>query len=969
VSSMGGHYHGMIVGLSLLVGMAVSSSALALRLWDHRRTLRRKNEELARLASIVDTTGDAITSKALDGTILSWNAGAQQLYGYPAAEIVGQSMAGLVPDELHDEMWAKLERVSRGERVERYETTRIRRDGRPVEVAITESPILDAGGRVVAISVIARDITERKRAAAALDRQKAFHQQILDSIGVAIAVLDAEGRHEYVNPLAMPDPLVRRRMIGQTSDDCHRERRIPPAVAARRMAAFRRVLAERRTIEYDESLPGPDGRMRHYVRRDTPVVDEADEVVRVVGYGIDITELKQAIEALRESEVRFRSLTEHASDMIVVLNADGMLVYESPSNRRALGYEPGDLLATSLLERVHADDQAAAREMLARIAERPAETASAEYRHLHADGSWRTLSATAANLLHNPAVAGIVINAHDVTERNRAEAAQRAAREAAEAASRAKGDFLANMSHEIRTPLNGVIGMVDLVLDTELAPEQRDHLEVARGSADALLAVINDVLDFSKIEAGRMELAVAPFPLRASLEEAVRALGMHAERKGLALSLRVDDDVPDGVAGDLGRLRQVLLNLVGNAIKFTKRGEVAVTVALAAGDAAAAGAAPAAGATPTDVALHVAVRDTGIGIAPEKRAAIFESFVQADGSTTREFGGTGLGLAISTTLVGMMGGRIWVESAPGEGSTFHFTARLGRSAPGAAAAPAAARRSSGVMPVVRGIRVLLADDNPVNQRLAVTLLEKRGHSVVVAENGRAALDAIDRERFDLVLMDVHMPVMGGFEATAAIRAREARDGEAHDGEARDGAPGARLPIVAMTARAMEGDREQCLAAGMDAYLAKPIRAQALYELVERLGAPSALLPALLPAPLAVPAAVAVDPDVLDTDALRGIADGDEGLVCELVRIFLADAPGLLAQAREAAEQSDLRALESAAHALKGAVETMAAPRALAAARELELIARQGRAVAVVGALTLLETELEALGPALVSLAA
>jgi two-component system, sensor histidine kinase and response regulator len=511
------------------------------------------------------------------------------------------------------------------------------------------------------------------------------------------------------------------------------------------------------------------------------------------------------LETVRRSEQRFRALVENSSDGVFLVNRQGEIEYASPSTIRILGYGPADSQGLRIADLVHPDDQAEIDVCWRLAAAHAGKPIVGVARFRHADGRWRYIEIMGMNRFDDPVVDALVLNYRDITYRKQVEQQLQSAKDAAEAANRAKSEFLANVSHEIRTPMNGILGMTQLALESTSPTQQQEYLDLVKSSGEALLVLINDILDISKIEAGRLELEEIAFDLRVLVDATVKTMTWRAAEKGLELEANVDEAVPPEIVGDPSRLRQVLINLLGNAIKFTHEGHVKLRIDVE----ARAG---------REVGLHFAVEDTGIGVPKEKQQLIFEAFTQADGSTSRQYGGSGLGLAICTRVIEMMDGQIWVESTPGTGSTFHFTSVFREEDPSAMKV-VAAQEVTGPALACRPLTILLAEDNPVNRLVATKLLEKNGHTVVTANDGREALDALSKASYDVVLMDVQMPNMNGFEATGAIREAEMDTGRHQF-------------IVAVTAHALKGDRARCIEAGMDSYISKPLRSHELHAVLE-----------------------------------------------------------------------------------------------------------------------------------------
>ena len=1012
-------------------------AALARENQERQEVLKTLLHSEERFRAIFEHLEDIFYRTDLEGTLQLVSPSVER-YGYRVDELIGRNVAALYPDPAQRarNIAALLEHGT----LRDFEITLRSADGRLVPGSTNVHVLFDPAGNPVGIEGMLRDITERKHAEQALRQSEQELRDIFEHFQDVFYRTDMGGRIRLISPSVERygygvTELIDTDVTRLYEDPNERDRFIAELVRGTAVRDFELTLRD------THGHPVPVSASARLL------FDAEGRPIGVEGMLRDITRRKQAEEALRHSEELYQTVAKHFPNGVIALfDQDLRFTMAEGEAFGSLGPSREQVEGKTIWE-VFPPDLCARMEPVYRAT--LAGTAST----FEAPFGDRVFLAHFLPVKRRDGTPAGMLMTQDITDRKRVEVTLRQAKEAAEAADRAKSEFLAAMSHEIRTPMNGVIGMTGLLLDTQLTRQQRDYAETIRNSGETLLAIINDILDFSKIEAGKLELELTDFDLRQVVREVVDLFAEAAQRKRLELAVLIHHNVPVTLRGDPGRLRQILTNLLSNAIKFTLKGEVVLRVTQS-------------GESDNIVSLRAEVSDTGIGLAPDICARLFQPFSQADASTTRKYGGTGLGLAICKQLAEMMGGTIGVESTPGKGSTFWVTLQLERQAADSAAsrtprtdlrglkilvvddsatnrlilreqvapwgmqsdeaedgasalerlhtaaqhgtpyelavldmhmpgidglalarlitahpafattrlllltsvdqpADSATLQEAGIaacltkpvhqselhdcivavlgapvqpcsprlpvavlpdspapaagVPQASRQRVLVAEDNAVNQKVIVHMLEKLGYRADVVANGLEAVEALSRISYAAVLMDCRMPEMDGFEASVRIRQREQLDGT-------------HTPIIAVTANAMEADRDRCLAAGMDDYMRKPLTLDALAAGLSRWAGES----------VAGAASGSVESEtnhiVNEVELMRRL-NGNVALIDKLVALFRADCPRMIADIRAAVTAGDAKALEHAAHALKGSAGNFVAPRAVEAARRLEDMGR------------------------------
>ncbi|MGE5415366.1 MAG: response regulator [Acidobacteriota bacterium] len=887
-----------------------------------RRDRRHMEEELRRERELFAVTlrsiGDGVITTDTSGKVQFINRVAEELTGWEFAEARNHHLSDvfqLVDIESGQKADSPVDRaIAEGIAVGlKKGTVLMSGDGTQRFISASTAPIKDADDRIIGAVLVFRDITRIKKTEEQVENERRNLKAVFDSAPVGMFIVDPDLRIERINDAAAimigfdvsETPGIRfgnasgcvntmdGLQCGETDDCLSCPIRLSIADAFNLNESVRGLEIQHEFVREESILTNP------WLRISTVPLEIAGEQFAVIVMD-DITERKQAELAIARSRDFYLTLFEEFPALIWRAGLDKMCNYFNQSWLRFTGRTMEQEMGNGWAEGVHHDDLESCIKMYTESFDKR-EAFQMEYRLKNWRGEYRWILDNGQPFYDlEGQFAGYIGSCYDINDLKNVQREMQRAKEAAEAANKAKSQFLANMSHEIRTPLNGIMGMTNLTLSSHLDDEQKDNLTMVKACAESLLGIIGDVLDFSKIEAGKMTLEQRPFNIKHLVQRIVKSFEVSARMKALNLKLQMADDVPMFVMGDPNRLQQIITNLTGNALKFTEEGQVEVIVEKIAD-------------TPKTASIKFSVIDTGIGIANDELQFLFRSFSQVDGSVTRKYGGTGLGLAISKELVELMNGTIGVESNKGQGSHFYFIVEFEiAEAVQTESIISDAMAASKTRPLV----VLLVEDDQVSRMIAKRILQNNGHEVETAVNGQDAVGKFDSREFDLILMDVQMPVMGGVEATGLIRQKEMVAGK-------------HTPIIALTAHALEGDKDRFLSAGMDGYVTKPINNEDLFKVISDLTSQEKTQPTAQPVL-----------NILDKKALLERVEGDKQFMDDILQTFLQDAPQKMTEIKAAFANKDFTIIERHAHSLKSSSAYVCADSLKNLAFKLELAARK-----------------------------
>ncbi|MDB5230828.1 MAG: sensory box histidine kinase/response regulator [Chitinophagaceae bacterium] len=812
--------------------------------------------------------------------------GPDELTGRSGIEVLGE-MSNQMDDFINQAN--EIDKILK-EKKARYNDLMIMTDGR---MLVRDFVPIHYNNQFIGHVWLFRDETEKIMSEQLVNQQKLFYEDILNSLPADIAVFSPEHKYLFLNPVAVRDEELRKWLIGKTDIDYCILRGKDMSIAERRRSIFKRIIESKKDIEWEEIITNREGELEYHLRRMTPVYNEENVLKLLIGYGMNITEIKKIQEKIALSEKRYRDLFNYSQAIICTHDMEGNFLSVNPALCEVMDYPEDEILGKNLKQFMLPEDRDGFDELYLSSL-----TSNKKVRGLFrvVNNKGRKVYLLYQNYCveesgSEPYVIGF---AQDVTDRIKIEKQLKEAKKLTEESAKTKERFLANMSHEIRTPMNGILGITTLLQKTQLNDEQKGFLRIVEDSAQNLLNIINDILDLEKIGSGNIQLEKVPFNISERLDMLIRFFQINASQKKILLTL--DNGIPDtlNVVADPTRFNQIFNNLLSNAIKFTHQGGITIKTFIEKE-------------TEKSISLHFIVKDTGIGIDEDKLVKIFHPFTQAYPETARKYGGTGLGLAITKNLVELQNGIIWVESQPGKGSSFHFTITYDKhkkSGPLKNNYEAQVRSD-----VFKDVKILVVEDNEINSFLTENVLKQWGCTVVVATNGNEAIDEVIKNDFDVILMDIQLPEKNGIQATEEIRLME-------DDTKKN------VPIIALTANALRGEEKKYTAAGMNDYLIKPFKEKELFNGIERVlikNKPSYIKREEIEMPDFY---MDSDEKLYDLGQVSEMAKGNSDFIVHLVNIYLETIPPIAEQMQRAIEAADGQQLSLLAHKLKSTIDTM-----------------------------------------------